>query len=76
MTTLYDNMTWAQEQRMRMMADMIRAYGFINRRNIERMFRISTPQASVEIARFNALWPGLLVYDASSKHYKQSVPIL
>jgi hypothetical protein len=72
----WDNLTWAQEQRMKMIECMLRAYGYINRAHIERMFRVSTPQASADISLFKTLYPGLLEYNTSTKQYEQTVPIL
>lgn len=72
----WDKLTWCQEQRIRMMENMIRAYGYINRKNIEQMFRISTPQASAELALFDKLFPGLLTYNKRTKRYEQTVPWL
>lgn len=72
----WDSLTWAQEQRMKMIESMLRAYGFIQRAHLERMFRISTPQASADLKMFMGLYPGLLTYNTSRKHYEQSVPIL
>lgn len=62
-------MNWAQEQRVRWIGDMLRVYGFINRSHIERMFRVSTPQASADIKVFQRLNPGAMRLDKSAKAY-------
>jgi hypothetical protein len=72
----WDKLNWAQEQRILMIENMLRAYGYINRAHIERLFRISTPQASADLRMFMKLYPKLLEYNRSAKRYEQSVPIL
>ena len=48
---------------------MLRVYGFINRRHVERMFGISTPQASLDLREFQLRFPDEITYDKSSKRY-------
>ena len=65
-------MNWAQEQRIKWIGDMLRVYGFVNRAHIERMFRVSTPQASLDLSLFKKMHPNAAEYDLSSKAYKAS----
>jgi hypothetical protein len=48
---------------------MLRIYGFINREHLERKFGISTPQASLDLQRFQQASPHLIRYDQSRKAY-------
>lgn len=43
--------------------------GSIRRADLVRSFGISTPQASVDLAAFQATYPGVLQYDVSAKRY-------
>lgn len=72
----WDDLTWSQEQRMKQIECMLRAYGYFNRRHLERMFRISTPQASADIKMFQRLYPRLIEYNSSVKQYEQILPVL
>lgn len=49
---------------------MLRVYGFINRRHIETMFGVSTPQASVDLQHFLKANPGLMSYNSNTKRYE------
>jgi hypothetical protein len=61
---------WFVRQRQAWIADMLRVYGFINREHLEKMFGISTPQASIDLNRFLRLFPELMTYNASAKRYE------
>jgi len=65
-------LTWAQEQRVAWIVEMIGIYGFINRSHLPRKFRTSTPQAASDLKLVNALHPGLMTYDASAKTYRRA----
>ncbi len=67
-------MNWAQEQRIKWIGDMLHVYGFVNRSHIERMFRVSTPQASHDLKLFRNMHPGAAEYDAITKTYKPRTP--
>jgi hypothetical protein len=61
---------WFVRQRQAWIADMLRVYGFINREHLEKMFGISTPQASIDLTRFMVEHPDLMVYNRSAKRYE------
>jgi hypothetical protein len=60
---------WFAQHRQEWIAETVRVFGFINRSHIERKFRVSTPQASMDLREFVRANPGALVYDASGKRY-------
>jgi len=62
-------MNWFAEQRQSWIAEMLDVYGFINREHLERKFRISTPQASMDLQRFARAHPRHVHYDVSRKCY-------
>jgi hypothetical protein len=62
-------MAWCEEQRQAWIAEMLAIYGFINRVHLHRKFRISTPQASQDLARFARLHPGVMRYDRIRRQY-------
>ncbi|MDI3335848.1 hypothetical protein QKW60_05485 [Defluviimonas aestuarii] len=62
-------MTWFVEKRIEWIGEMIRVYGFINREHIERMFDVSTPQASLDLREFQRRFPDAVTYDRSAKRY-------
>jgi hypothetical protein len=62
-------MAWAEDQRQEWIAETLRVFGFINRVHVMRKFGISSPQASLDLARFQEERPGAMVYDQSLKRY-------
>lgn len=66
-------MRWAQEQRLNFIAERLVLDGFINRSDLVCKFRISTPQASIDIREFKRQHPDAIVYDASLKRYVVAV---
>ncbi len=64
-----DRMTWAQEYRIKWIAEMLDIYGFVNRHHIMRKFRTSTPQAAADLRLFRAHFPNIATYDNSRKAY-------
>lgn len=62
-------MTWAQSQRQAFIGRRLKDYGKLNRRDLMEEFDISTPQASADIARYQAAHPGAMTYDKSEKCY-------
>jgi hypothetical protein len=63
-------LSWAQEQRVNWIIEMMHVYGFINRGHIMRKFRVSEPQASGDIRMVLKLRPGLMEYSPSGKTYR------
>ena len=60
---------WFQEYRYNWIIEMVQIYGFIGRDHIRRKFRVSTPQASADIAEVMKRNPGLMDYDTRRKCY-------
>jgi len=42
----------------------------VRREHVQKKFRISSAQASLDLRRTRALWPNLMEYDLSEKIYK------
>ena len=63
-------MSWAQEYRMNWIDEMLRLYGFINRRHIMMKFRVSVPQANADLSVYKKLHAETVHYDASAKVYR------
>jgi len=61
---------WFVRQRQEWIGETVRVFGFINREHIERKFGISTPQASADLAMFQAAHPNAIEYNKSSKRYE------
>lgn len=62
-------MNWFAQQRHDWIAETLRVFGFINRAHLMRKFGISTPQASIDLQRFEKLHPYAIHYDANAKCY-------
>lgn len=62
-------MRWFEEKRQEWIAETLRVFGFIQRKHLIRKFRISTPQASADLQRFQTAHPRAIRYDASRKRY-------
>lgn len=62
-------MNWFAQHRQLWIADMLTVYGFINRDHLCRKFRISVPQASIDLRRFEQAYPRAMRYDLSKKCY-------
>ncbi len=60
---------WFEEQRINWIAEMLDIYGFINRAHLQRKFRISTPQASLDLRNFQQVHPGKMAYSKGNKCY-------
>lgn len=60
---------WSQERRLQFIDFRLQWEGRINRRDLMQFFKISVPQASADIARYDELAPGNLHYDGSSRTY-------
>lgn len=61
--------TWSQERRLEFIDFRLRWDGRINRSDLIDFFGISTPQASLDIARYVELAPENLIYDRSARVY-------
>lgn len=64
--------TWAVEYRMAWIKEGVEIFGQINRENITRKFRVSSPQASNDLAKVVRRWPGLMTYNKSTKRYERN----
>jgi hypothetical protein len=55
-------MTYALEQRLRLIDFLLASYGFVAPRQLVDFFSISKPQASLDFAMYNKTYPGNMVY--------------
>ncbi len=60
---------WFEQHRQEWIAETLHVFGFINREHIERKFGVSTPQASIDLQKFQRANPSRIAYDASAKRY-------
>lgn len=67
-------MTWGLERRLQFIDFRLRWEGRINRTDLTEYFGLSTPQASLDIAKYIELAPENLAYDRSSKTYVATQP--
>lgn len=67
-------MSWGLERRLQFIDFRLRWDGRINRTDLTDYFGLSTPQASLDIAKYIELAPGNLTYDRSSKTYVATQP--
>lgn len=49
---------------------MLQVYRFINRQHLERMFGVSTPQASADLQYFQKANPEAMTYNPTTKRYE------
>jgi hypothetical protein len=62
--------TYAVEQRLRMIDFLLANFGFVRRSHIEDYFGITTAQVSTDISLYQELAPGNIAYDLSGKAYR------
>jgi len=65
-------MNWFERTRQEWIAEMLRVYGFINRKHLMLKFDISQPQASKDLQTFLRDHPGAMRYDLTWKHYERT----
>lgn len=63
---------WFVQHRQDWIGEMLRVFGFINRKHTERKFGISTPQASADLRLFQQENPNAVSYNASTRRYEPS----
>lgn len=63
-------MNWFAEHRQQWIAETLYVFGFINREHIIRKFRVSVPQASMDLREFQKNNPGIVTYNKSVKRYE------
>ncbi len=63
-------MRWSVDQRLTFIETRLYWEGQINRKDLEKFFNISTPQASSDFKQYLAECPENMYYDASEKAYK------
>ncbi|WP_324428783.1 WYL domain-containing protein [Azohydromonas sp.] len=61
--------SWGLERRLQFIDFRLRWEGRLNRTDLTEHFGLSTPQASLDIAKYSELAPGNLTYDRSSRTY-------
>jgi hypothetical protein len=66
------NLTYAVEQRIRLIDFLVNHYGTINRSVLMDYFGISKPQASHDIQTYISLAPDNITYDNSTKTYRKN----
>lgn len=64
-----NRMRWSTEQRLEFIEFRLFWEGQVNRGDLVTRFGISTPQASMDLARYDAAAPGNLLYDSSRRTY-------
>ncbi len=57
---------WFFRQRQEWIALMLRVYGFINRRHLQKMFEISHVQATADLQHFLKKNPGVMIYNSAA----------
>lgn len=62
-------MNWAQRQRIGFIGDRLMAGQTVQRADLVAKFKISVPQASIDIRAFNAAHPGAMRYDRRARRY-------
>lgn len=62
-------MNWAREQRMNFITERLAVVGAINRVDLVAKFRISTPQASLDLRQYQIDHPNAMFYDKSKRRY-------
>jgi hypothetical protein len=60
---------WGQDRRLEFIDFRLRWEGHLNRGDLKDFFGISTPQASLDLARYTELAPQNLVYDRGARRY-------
>jgi WYL domain len=63
---------WGQARRLEFIDSRLCWHGRINRKEITEFFKISVPQASLDLSEYQALAPGNVVYDRTEKAYLAS----
>lgn len=68
---MHTNLSYAVEQRLRLIDFLLFHYGTLNRSAIMDYFGISMPQAAHDIRVYLAIAPNNMSYDKSAKTYKR-----
>lgn len=64
-----DRITYARQQRLRLIDFLLAQYGTVRRRALVDFFDISIPQASADFAFYMQLAPGNMARDTSKRCY-------
>jgi hypothetical protein len=64
---------WGQDRRLEFIEFRLMWEGQINRSDLTDFFRISIPQASLDLARYIAIAPGNMEYDRRDKMYRATI---
>ncbi|MEI1249876.1 WYL domain-containing protein [Rhizobium aouanii] len=65
-----EKLPWTQNQRFEFIEWKLFWEGALNRSDLEEMFQISTPQASIDLRRYRELAGDNIAYDAADKRFK------
>lgn len=63
---------WFESRRVEFIIEMLRIYGFVNRKHLMRKFGISRPQASKDLSGYMRRSSGAVWYNPSTKRYEPS----
>lgn len=67
-----ERVRWSVDKRLKFIEFRLFWEGKVNRSDLKKFFRISIPQASADISRYQELAPGNMTYDPSAKMYLAS----
>jgi len=67
-----NDIRWGIERRFEFIEWRVYWAGRVNRKDLENEFKISTPQASVDLRRYQEAMPGNIEYDSTAKAYVAS----
>ncbi len=63
-------MKWSEEQRQEFITNFLNENGYINRSDICRKFKISVPQASLDMGRWKKDNPDKIFYNVRTRRYE------
>ena len=69
----FDEIPWSQQRRLRLVDFRLQWEGSFNRQDLKDVFDISTPQASLDIARYMSSTGAKISYDRGSRAYQPAV---
>lgn len=69
----FDEIPWSQQRRLRLVDFRLQWEGSFNRQDLKDVFDISTPQASLDIARYMNSTGAKIHYDRGSRTYQPAV---
>lgn len=61
---------WFLEYRVAWIKESVEIFGHINRKHVMRKFKVSQPQASLDLRETVKRYPALMTYNALAKRYE------